>query len=85
MRATNRTRRFGTYVTGTLAGLQVAATADRNDFFNTATSLTTYGAMPRVNISRPERPIARVPGVFRRGRRVRHAAAQHSRRRREDE
>ena len=58
MRATNRTRRFGTYVNGTLAGLQVAATADRNDFFNTATSLTTYGAMPRVNISRPERPIA---------------------------
>jgi LPS-assembly protein len=64
MRATNRTRRFGTYVTGTVGGLQVAATADRNDFFNTATSLTTYGAMPRVNISRPERPIAGSPVYF---------------------
>jgi LPS-assembly protein len=58
MRATNQTRRFGAYVNGTLAGLQIAATADRNDFFSTATSLTTHGAMPRVNISRPERPIA---------------------------
>ena len=29
MRATNRTRRFGTYVNGTLAGLQMPATADR--------------------------------------------------------
>ena len=64
MRATNRTRRFGTYASGTLAGLQIAATADRNDFFNTATSLTTYGAMPRVNISRPERPIAGSPVYF---------------------
>jgi len=64
MRATNRTRRFGAYVTGTTAGLQIAATADRNDFFNTATSLTTYGAMPRVNVSRPERPIAGSPLYF---------------------
>src|SRR6185503_18150544 len=30
----------------------------RNDYFYTATSLTTYGALPRVSISRPERPIA---------------------------
>jgi LPS-assembly protein len=64
MRATNRTRRFGAYSSGTFAGLQVAATADRNDFFNTATSLTTHGAMPRVNISRPERPIAGSPVYF---------------------
>jgi LPS-assembly protein len=64
MRATNRTRRFGTYLSGTAGGLQIAATADRNDFFNTATSLTTYGAMPRVNISRPERPIAGSPVYF---------------------
>jgi LPS-assembly protein len=64
MRATNRTRRFGTYVNGTAAGLQIAATADRNDFFNTATSLTSYGALPRVNVSRPERPIAGSPIYF---------------------
>ena len=62
--ATNRHRRFGTFTTGTLGGLQVSANADRNDYFDTATSLTTYGAMPRINISRPERPIAGSPVYF---------------------
>jgi LPS-assembly protein len=60
-RATNRNRRFGTYVTGAIAGYQISATADRTDYFYTATSLTTYGSLPRVNISRPERPIAKSP------------------------
>jgi len=63
-RATNRTRRFGTFVSGSLAGYQISATADRNDYFYTATSLTTYGAMPRINVSRPERPIAGSPVYF---------------------
>jgi LPS-assembly protein len=60
-RATNRNRRFGSYLTGSLAGYQLSATADRTDYFYTATSLTTYGSMPRVNISKPERPIAGSP------------------------
>ena len=48
-------------MTGAIGGYQVSATADRTDYFYTATSLTTYGSMPRVNISRPERPIAGSP------------------------
>lgn len=63
-RATNRNRRFGAYVSGTLGAYQVSATADRNDYFYTETSLSTYGAMPRVNISRPERPIGKSPMYF---------------------
>ena len=63
-RATNRNRRFGSYVTGAIGGYQVSATADRTDYFYTATSLTTYGSLPRVNISRPERPIAESPVYF---------------------
>ena len=63
-RATNRTRRFGAFTTGSLAGLQIAANVDRNDYFYTETSLTTHGALPRVNISRPERPIGDSPVYF---------------------
>ena len=75
-RATNRNRRFGTYVTGAIGGYQVSATADRTDYFYTATSLTTYGSMPRVNVSRPERPIGESPVYFGVQRRIRHAAPQ---------
>src|SRR5215218_378297 len=60
-RATNRNRRFGTFLSGSLGAYQISATAERTDFFHTATSLTTYGSMPRVNISKPERPIAGSP------------------------
>ena len=64
-RATNRTRRFGTFATGTLGGLQISANVDRNDYFLFRdVSCTTYGAMPRVNISRPERPIGGSPVYF---------------------
>jgi LPS-assembly protein len=63
-RATNRSRRFGTFVNGALAGYQVSATADRMDYFYSATSLTTQGAMPRVSVSRPEKPIASSPVYF---------------------
>ena len=60
-RATNRNRRFGSYVTGAIGAYQVSAIADRTDYFYTATSLTTYGSLPRVSVSRPERPIAKSP------------------------
>jgi LPS-assembly protein len=60
-RATNRNRRFGSYVTGAVGSYQISATADRTDYFYTASSLTTYGSMPRITISKPERPIAGSP------------------------
>ena len=63
-RATNRNRRFGAFASGSIAGYQVSVTADRNDYFYTATDLTTMGSMPRVSISRPEKPIAGSPVYF---------------------
>jgi LPS-assembly protein len=63
-RATNRNRRFGTHVTGTLGQYQVSATADRTDYFYTETSLSTYGALPRVTLSRPEKPVGSTPFYF---------------------
>ena len=63
-RATNSSRRFGTNVSGSLGPYQISATADRNDYFYSATSLSTYGSMPRINVSRPERPIAKAPIYF---------------------
>ena len=63
-RATNSSRRFGTNVSGSLGPYQISAMADRNDYFYSATSLSTYGSMPRINVSRPERPIAKAPIYF---------------------
>ena len=63
-RATNTNRRFGAHVSGALGQYQVSATADRNDYFYSATDFTTYGAMPRISLSRPERPIAGSPVYF---------------------
>lgn len=63
-RATNRTRRFGAHATGTLGQFVISAAVDRNDIFYDATSLVTTGSLPRVNISRPERPIAGKPIYF---------------------
>jgi LPS-assembly protein len=61
---TNSNRRVGVNLTGTLGQYQIGATADRTDYFYTATSLTTYGNMPKINISRAERPIGRTPIYF---------------------
>lgn len=63
-RATNRNRRFGAHVSGSFAQYQISAQLDRNDYFYTATSLATYGALPRINVSRPERPIKGSPIYF---------------------
>jgi LPS-assembly protein len=63
-RATNRNRRFGTHVGGSVGNYQISATADRTDYFYTATDLSTYGALPRVNVSRSERPVAGTPLYF---------------------
>jgi LPS-assembly protein len=63
-RATNRQRRFGANATGSLGQYLIAAAADRSDFFYSATSHITNGSLPRVNISRPERPIGRARVYF---------------------
>jgi LPS-assembly protein len=56
-RATNRTRRFGGHVTGTIGQYQIGAAVERNDTFYSATSHITNGNLPRFTISRPERPL----------------------------
>jgi LPS-assembly protein len=63
-RATRRDRRFAGNVSGTVGDLQISATADRTDYFQTATDVRTWGTLPRVSISRPERPIAGAPVYF---------------------
>jgi LPS-assembly protein len=52
--STNRTRRFGGNLSGAWSDLSLSVTADRNDYFNNATSFQTNGSMPRVTITRNE-------------------------------
>ena len=57
--ATNRTRRYGGNLSGSWAEYVVSATADQRDTFDTADRLIRYGDLPRVSISRGERPIGK--------------------------
>ena len=81
-RSTNRNRRFGGNVTGSWGAYVFSATTDRNDTFY-GEDYQTSGNLPRVNLSRSERPIGRHAALLRRQRRVRHAAAQRDRERRQ--
>lgn len=56
--ATSRNRRFGGNVTGNWGPYSLSATADRNDTFYGENSLVTNGSLPRISLSRAERPIA---------------------------
>ena len=62
--ATNRSRRFGAQLTGNWSAVSLSATAERNDVFYNEDSLQTNGVLPRVTLSRGERPIARSPVYF---------------------
>jgi LPS-assembly protein len=62
-RATRRTRRFGGNVTGNWGSYLLSATADRNDTFY-GEDYVTAGTLPRVLLSRTERPIGRTPMYF---------------------
>jgi LPS-assembly protein len=59
-RSTQRNRRFGGNVTGNWGAYIFSATADRNDVFY-GENYHTSGNLPRVLISRSERPIAGTP------------------------
>lgn len=63
-RATNRQRRFGAHVSGTLGQLLVSGAVDRSDIFYSADSLVTNGTLPKLTVSRPERAIAGLPVYF---------------------
>jgi LPS-assembly protein len=63
-RATNSNRRMNTNLSGNWNEYSLSVTADRNDYFGDATSFSTTGSLPRVSLSRSERPIAGSPLYF---------------------
>jgi LPS-assembly protein len=63
-RATRSTRSFGGNVTGSWSQLVLSGTLDRTDVFYPDGSYTTYGGLPRVNVNRPERRLAKSPFYF---------------------
>lgn len=62
--ATRRSRRFGANLNGSWKEYSLSATADRNDYFDGDTSFTTNGSLPRISVSRGERPIGGSPVYF---------------------
>jgi LPS-assembly protein len=62
-RATNRRRRYGANVAGSWGSYIFSATADRNDTFY-GENFQTSGNLPRILLSRSERPIAGLPIYF---------------------
>ena len=62
--ATTRQRNFDASLTGNWAEYVLSARAERRDYFDTAETLTRTGSLPRINISRGERPIAGLPVYF---------------------
>src|SRR6266542_4170980 len=62
--STNRTRRLGSNLSGSWNAYSVSVTADRNDYFNNATSFQTSGSLPRVSVTRSETPIRKLPIYF---------------------
>jgi LPS-assembly protein len=63
-RATNSNRRMNTNVSGSWSEYSLSVTAERSDYFRNATSFTTTGSLPRVSLTRGERPIAGSPLYF---------------------
>jgi LPS-assembly protein len=61
--ATNSTRRIAGNVSGSWAEYVFSATGERSDIFTDigTDTVTTYGALPRVSVSRGERPVAGLP------------------------
>lgn len=63
LRATG-SRRFGANLSGNWSEYSLSVTADRNDYFSSATAFQTAGSLPRVTLSRGERPIGKAPLYF---------------------
>src|SRR5687767_1066884 len=60
-RASRRTRSYGGSVSGTTKGLRVTGTFERNEYFAENGRSTVRGNNPRINITRPDRLIGRLP------------------------
>jgi LPS-assembly protein len=62
--ATTRQRNFDASLTGSWGEYTLSARAEQRDYFDTAETLTRTGSLPRINLTRGERPIAGLPIYF---------------------
>jgi LPS-assembly protein len=62
--ATTRSRNFDGALSGNWKELMISARADRRDYFDSANTLTQTGSLPRITISRGERPLGKAPIYF---------------------
>ena len=62
--ATNRTRRYGGNVSGSWAEYVLNASLEQRDIFDNREVLARDGSLPRVSVSRGERPIGKSPLYF---------------------
>ena len=61
---TSTQRRFGANVGGSWAGYTISAAFDRSEVLRNATDSNVYGSLPRVIVSRGEKPIGSLPLYF---------------------
>ncbi len=62
--ATNRQRRYGVNVGGNWQEYVLNATVEQRDIFDNVNRMTRDGTLPRLSLSRGERPIGRLPLYF---------------------
>lgn len=62
--ASKRNRLLGGSVSGSIAGLRLTGTYDRNEYFTGITSSNVRGNAPRINLSRPDRLLGRRVPVY---------------------
>jgi LPS-assembly protein len=60
-RASRRNRMFGGSLSGAIKGLRLTGTYDRNEAFQDDGSASLRGQAPKINVTRPDRPIAGLP------------------------
>jgi LPS-assembly protein len=60
-RASRRTRSYGGSLTGNTLGLRITGTFDRNEYFAENNTSTIRGNLPRINVSRPDRLLGKLP------------------------
>jgi hypothetical protein len=62
--ATNRQRSFGANLSGNWGANSVSGTVERSEVFNNETTSTVLGSLPRINFTRAQKPIWKLPIYF---------------------
>jgi LPS-assembly protein len=62
--ATNRTRNFDATLSGNWGEYALSARVNQQDYFDTEDTLTRRGSLPRITVTRGERPMGRLPIYF---------------------